>query len=160
MKRYLMHALMLTMFWMFIVGSISFPSIIQGLALGIPISYVFRNLFPGTFDVSGLKKAPYLFKYSAVFVKALVISNLEVAYRILSPSTEIKPQIMDYRLSLDHPTAIAILADSITLTPGTLVLDYVEDETKLVVHCLNGESTEENRKDIRSWENILMKVFN
>ncbi|MBY6294090.1 hypothetical protein GLU60_01745 [Nanohaloarchaea archaeon H01] len=160
MKRYLMHALMLTAFWMFIVGSISFPSIVQGLALAVPISYVFRNLFPGTFDVSNLKKAPYLFKYFGVFLKALVISNLEVAYRILSPSTEVKPQIMDYTLSLDHPTAVAILADSITLTPGTLVLDYVEDESELVIHCLNGESTEETRKDIRAWEDILMKVFN
>lgn len=159
MKRYLIHGVMLTFFWTLIVGSVSIESLIQGFVLGMPISYVFRDLFPGEFNVSSFKKTPYLLAYIGVFLRALVVSNLQVAYRILRPSKSVNPQIIEYSTKLDNPTGVAVLADSITLTPGTLVLDYNKNEGKLTVHCLTCESAEENRGDIKSWENILLKVF-
>ena len=66
---------------------------------------------------------------------------------------------MQYKSELESPTALAILADSITLTPGTLVVDHSEEDNNLLIHCLNGRCMDQTREDIRKWEKLLKKTF-
>lgn len=159
MKKYVFYGVALAFTWMFVTGSANLPTLVQGLFFGMPLSFAFRRFYPGEMKLSRLEKTPYLVEYIFMFLEALVTSNIQVAHRILNPSKQIEPEIIEYSTRLSHPTAIAVLADSITLTPGTLVLDHDEKQNKLVIHCLNCGSTEENREGIRKWEKILQKVF-
>lgn len=158
MRKYIFYGFTLAVTWVFVTGSPNLPTFIQGLFFGMPVSFAFRRFYPGDMRVSRPEKIPFIIEYCTIFLEALVISNLEVAHRIINPSKSVKPEIIEYSTELENPTALAVLADSITLTPGTLVLDHSEKENKLVIHCLNGGCTEETKKGIAKWERILKEI--
>lgn len=159
MRKYIIYGFTLSIAWIFITGSPTLATFMQGVMFSIPITFIFRRFYPGGMNLAKLEKLPYLVEYFAIFLEALLISNLEVANRLLRPSKEIKPDIIEYKSKLQSPTALAILADSITLTPGTLTVDCDDKTNKLVIHCLDGKCTDQTRKDIQNWENLLMKTF-
>lgn len=159
MKKYLLYGTVLAVTWIFVTGSPTLPTFVQGLFFGIPVSFAFRRFYPGGMSLYRLEKIPFLLEYCGIFLESLIIANIEVAHRLLRPSKSVNPEIIEYRTALEHPTAVAVLADSITLTPGTLVVDHDEDENKLLIHCLNGNCTDEARKDIQGLENLLERIF-
>ena len=80
--------------------------------------------------------------YAFVLGAYIVIANLEVAYRVLHPSMPIRPGIVKVKTRLRQPSARAALCNSITLTPGTLVVDLHRDGT-LLVHWIYVRSEDE-----------------
>ena len=96
---------------------------------------------------------PYFFYYC-------IRANLDVAYRVLHVDTPIRPGFVRVRTSLKSDMARTLLANSITLTPGTLTVDI--DGRDLYVHWINvqGEDVEEHtRVIVRRFERILEEVF-
>lgn len=159
MKKYLLYGTALAVTWIFVTGSPTLPTFVQGLFFGIPVSFAFRRFYPGEMSLYRLEKIPYLIEYCGIFIESLIISNIDVAQRLLRPSKTVNPEIIEYRTDLEHPTAVAMLGDSITLTPGTLVVDHIEKDNRLKVHCLNGNCTKETRNDIKDLENLLKRIF-
>jgi multicomponent Na+:H+ antiporter subunit E len=158
-KKYNLYGLTLAFTWTFVTGSPTIPTLIQGMVFGLPVAYVFRRFYPGSIPISRLKKTPAALSYCLIFTAELITANLEAAYTIVSPWKKSNPDIIEYQPEIDSPTGIAILADSITLTPGTLVVDHIEAKNKLLIHCLNGGNPNETREDIRSMEKKLEKIF-
>ncbi|MCL0107542.1 Na+/H+ antiporter subunit E [Peptococcaceae bacterium] len=80
--------------------------------------------------------APWLrfVKYLFWLLWQLVIANIKVAKIILSPKLKIDPAIVHFKVDLPHPVAQTLLANSITLTPGTITIDIKDGE--YTVHCL------------------------
>ena len=68
----------------------------------------------------------------------IVLSNLHVARLILHPRLPIAPKMIRYRTTLHHPTAVVLLAHSITITPGTITAEA--NLTELEIHALDGDS--------------------
>jgi multicomponent Na+:H+ antiporter subunit E len=134
-----------------------FTGLIQGMLVGLPLAYFFRNFY----SRSGLSllENRYTYIYLFSFLKSLAISNLTTSYRVLSPGMPISPDVKEVKLGLENRTAVAVLANSLTLTPGTLALDYDEDEKILLVHCLNSENEDEMVEDVKKWEKMLEKIF-
>jgi len=96
---------------------------------------------------------PYFFYYC---IKA----NLDVAYRVLHPDLPIRPGIVKVTTSLETDVAKTFLANSITLTPGTLTVDIRGQD--LFVHWINvvGRDTEERTEIIvRRFERMLARIF-
>lgn len=85
-----------------------------------------------------------LIGYWLWLAKEVVKSSLDVARIVLSPSLPISPQVVTIRASCEHPVDQAILANSITLTPGTLALDVHEGE--ITVHALTKAGADELKK--------------
>ena len=85
-------------------------------------------------DVFALRFGGRLLRYWLWLAKEVVKSSLDVARIVLSPSLPISPQIVRIKASCEHPVDQAILANSITLTPGTLALDVHDGE--IIVHAL------------------------
>lgn len=71
------------------------------------------------------------------FIKELIISNFTIIYFILSPGLKFKPAILELPLSLNSDFSIAILANLITLTPGTITLEVSKDKKFLYFHTVN-----------------------
>lgn len=159
MKKYMTYGSMMAFGWLFITGSVQLSALFIGLALGLTISYSFRRLYGGQITLQGVARIPYFGVYVSLFLKELLISNFEAAYRILHPKLLIDPKFITYDVDLDHPTAIAILANSITLTPGTLAVDYHNDSKEMDIHCLNVGDPKKVREEIKKWEKILKKAF-
>ena len=81
-----------------------------------------------------------LLVYIPVFFYECVKANLDVAYRVVHPKMPIRPGIVAIRTSLESDIGKLMLANSITLTPGTLTVD-VSDEY-LFIHWINVKSTD------------------
>lgn len=88
-----------------------------------------------------LKKLGTAISYCALLVKEVVQANLSVMRLILSPKYVVEPEIRTFTPALRTETARTILADSITLTPGTITVDMRGNE--LTVHCLDKSLAQE-----------------
>ena len=80
----------------------------------------------------------YTFIYLMIFIKELIVSNIDMAFRVLRPSLPINPGIVKVKTTLKSPMARLILADSITLTPGTFTVDIAGDY--IYIHWIDVKS--------------------
>ena len=81
------------------------------------------------------KKSFLLLKYAVILVVEIVKANLAVIHMILTTEEIMEPIIVNFRTKLKSESARVILANSITLTPGTITVSLEEDE--FLVHCLD-----------------------
>lgn len=100
--------------------------------------------------------------YIPVFLWHMLVANLDVAFRVLHPDCPVRPGIVKVRTALKTDVARAFLANSITLTPGTMTIDI--DEDILYVHWIDvfedGENIEANTKAIAAdFEKYLRRIF-
>lgn len=81
------------------------------------------------------KKVPLFCKYAALLISEIIRANLTVCRMILTRKEVMEPVIVKVHTNLKTETARVILANSITLTPGTITVSLVDQE--LLVHCLD-----------------------
>lgn len=110
--------------------------LISGAIVSLIISLVFGDmLYVDYFIFLRPKNFLYLIYFIPVLLCRSVRANLEVAYHVLSPKLNIKPGIVKIKTSLKTDAAKAILANTLTLIPGTLTVDMIDDH--LYVHWLD-----------------------
>jgi multicomponent Na+:H+ antiporter subunit E len=108
------------------------------------------------------RRAAAAVRYGVRFVWEMVKANFQVAAIVLSPMRPIRPGIVKIRTGLARDTAMTVLANSITLTPGTFTVDIDPESRVLYIHCITvpGTDIEENTKRIGGrFERILKEVF-
>lgn len=135
--------------WVLFTAAIDPAELILGIAVVVLVALFVRSeagLFGGV--KLGIRALVLVPVYLGLFVWKLVLANLDMARRVLSPRIPLNPGIVAVPTDLQSRIGILILANSITLTPGTLTLD-VEKET-LYVHWIDvhGEGAEEARAEI------------
>jgi len=104
----------------------------------------------------------FFFFYLPLFLWEIIKANIDVAYRILHPKLPINPGIVKVKTSLKSDTALTFLANSITLTPGTLTVDIDTDKGVLYIHWIDVKTkdVEAATKIIaKRFESILRKIF-
>ena len=87
-------------------------------------------------------------------------ANFDVARRVIAPSLPINPGIVTFKTKLKSDYAQMVLANSITLTPGTLSIDIIDDT--FYVHWIDVKTldSEQDFKEIaETFEKILLKIF-
>ena len=127
--RYIVLFLLLFLFWILLTLQWTAENLIIGaVAALITVPYF------GKYYVQDVKKffQPHryfwLIVYFFVFLWACIVANFDVAYRVLHPAMPIKPGIVKIRTTLRSDFARTILANSITMTPGTITVDLIGDE--------------------------------
>jgi len=104
----------------------------------------------------------FLFWYVPVFLWEMLKANLDVAYRVMHPALPIRPGIVKLKTTLRSETGLTFLANSITLTPGTLTIDVDREEGALYIHWIHvkGEDPATVYDRIGStFERILRRIF-
>jgi multicomponent Na+:H+ antiporter subunit E len=164
-RRWHLAALLLTALWLFVRGvpldaATILGELILGGVIAVVIAWVFRRLYDGHADLSqGFLVLPQAVAYIASFLKELVVANLDVVYRVVHPAMPIEPAVIYLPLRVERPTAVSTIANSISLTPGTLSMDYDEDENALYVHTIDGSDPAGVVEPIRRWEDRLLIIF-
>jgi len=148
--------------WPFADGEIDFQVIIAGLIASIVIAVLFHEILPKEhlIFISPVRMF-WVLVYLPVFFYYVLKANLDVVYRALHPKMPIKPGIVKIKTTLKTESGITALANSITLTPGTLTVDLTDDGF-LYIHWINVKSDdiEEATKLIaRRFEWFLKKIF-
>ena len=118
-----------------------------------PLSYLFNRTY--------FKKLPKLMNLIVYFIKELLVANFRVAYDVLTPTTHMRPFVIALPLDAKNDYEITLLANMISLTPGTLSLDLSEDKRYLFVHAIsfNELGAEEIKKGIKDgFEKKLLEI--
>jgi multicomponent K+:H+ antiporter subunit E len=143
--------------WLLLSGSVSTGQLVLGATLAIAVPFVSRMFWTETLDVVRYRPALRLF---AVFLWDLVVANLVVAGRILSFWRKLRPHWVVIPLDLRNPTAVAVLANMISLTPGTVSSQLAPDRLELLVHVLDTDDPDGEVNTIkRRYERPLQEIF-
>jgi len=144
--RLLFWTIFLFLIWMGLTMSLS----TQELTTGFIVSFIIALLYVKNYKTSdkfSFNPIAYII-YLIVFLKNLVLSNWDVARRGIDPKLPINPGIVAIKTNLKKDYKKLMLANSITLTPGTITLD-VKDDT-LYIHWIDvlTEDVEKASKEI------------
>lgn len=98
--------------------------------------------------------------YVLYFIYYCIRANLDVAYRVLHPDVPIRPGIVKVRTSLTSDIAKTFLANSITLTPGTLTVD-IKDQDYYIhwIYVTTDDPAEQTDTIVKRFEKILARIF-
>ena len=133
--------LTLMLIWMIGNGTLALDTLIAGLVISAAISLAFAA-FARVYSV--IRWSPrvifYYLLYLGVFLIELTKANLNVMRLVFSPRIQIEPGIVEIKTKLKSPMGRLALANSITLTPGTLVVDIRDDS--LFIHWINVSATD------------------
>lgn len=132
--------------WIIFNGRVTTEIVIFGLVIAaFMYAFVCRFMdYSPQKDLKVLKKTGQIISYAGVLIWEILKANVTMVKMILSSGYEIHPAVVHFKTDLKTKTAKVLLANSITLTPGTITVSLEEDE--LTVHCLDksfGEGLEE-----------------
>ena len=133
---------LLFLLWIILNGQATGEIVLSGIVLSALIE-LFLIKFMGYSirrEIRSLRLVPRALRYCAHLVREIMRANRAVMRLVLSPGLEVEPQLRSFRTPLRTPTARAVLADSITLTPGTITVRVEEDE--YLVHSLDSSLME------------------
>ncbi len=157
MANQLLLNLLLALAWVFLTGKLEFINLVEGFILGYIILWISKSALGGTKYFQRIPKAVSFVFY---FLKELIIANLKVAFDIITPKDYMKPGIIAVPLDAKTDLEITLLANLITLTPGTLSLDVSHDKKILYLHALYVEDAEKFRAEIKNGlERRLLEVM-
>lgn len=158
--------LWLTALWVALWGDLTPGNVVGGLAVAIGVVAVARPT-----GVTGLERSYFrpfaALHYAVYFLIQLVKSNLVVAWEIVTPHTKIKRAIIAVPMHTTSAALVTLVANSITLTPGTVTIDVTEaygpdghiDACTLFIHVLHFDDVESIRRDVLRLERLAVKAF-
>jgi multicomponent Na+:H+ antiporter subunit E len=147
---------------MLLTWSVDVQVVVAGLIVSLVVSILFYEILPKEYGVFVSPVRVFWFSvYVPVFFYYVIKANFDVVYRALHPKMPINPGIVKIKTNLKTEAGITALANSITLTPGTLTVDLTDDGF-LYIHWINVKSDdiEEATKFIaQRFEWFLTKIF-
>jgi len=154
--------LILFLVWLGFTTTFAFAEVITGILLSFTISiFSYKGFTQKGIRFLSPKRILYMVQYFFVFMLALIKANIDVALIVLHPKLPINPGIVEFESKLNSPFAKMLLANSITLTPGTLTVDIIDN--KFFIHWLYVTGTDEEttyREIAKQFEDILIKIYN
>ena len=160
--RFLYSWFMFFLVWLAFTTTLKLAEVLTGLAVSLILAAISYETFTG-WGFKGIKLSNiwWSFVYILNFTWLMVKANLNVARIVLTPSLPINPGIVEFESKLTNSYAKMVLANSITLTPGTFTVDVVDN--KFYIHWLDVTATDPEQvyKEIAEpFERILLKIFN
>ena len=149
--------------WLGLCWPVDWQHVLVGIFVAGFVSFMTGDMFV---------KRPYVFKhanrylwflyYLPFFIWECFKANVDVAYRVVHPNRPINPGIVKVKTNLKSDTALTFLANSITLTPGTLSVDIDEEAGFLYVHWIDVRDKDvekATRLIVERFEHILRRIF-
>ena len=160
MKRFV-HFIILIGVWLLLTWSLQWQEVLLGVVIALLAELLLGNIFPvGAVKVFNPVRFFWLIVYAIVFTWYVIKANFDVAYRVINIYMPINPGIVRVKTRLKSDMARTFLANSITLTPGTLTVDLIGDN--LYVHWINitsEDQMEETEIIVKRFENLLERIF-
>lgn len=123
--------------WIIMNGRITLEIILFGLVIAaIMYGFICKYMdYSVKKELRAVRKLPLILQYLYYLLKEIVIANVATMKLLLSTNYQIEPELIHFKTTLKTETAKVLLANSITLTPGTITVS-VEDDC-FTVHCLD-----------------------
>jgi len=138
--------LLLALLWAAVVGSVDPAHLLTGFVVGYGVLWLARPVLGPTRYFGKLIEA---LRFVTFFVYELVLSNQRVAWDVLTPKAYRRPGVVAVPLDAESDVEITLLANLVTLTPGSLSLDIAPDRSCLYVHAMFVDDVEQLRRDVK-----------
>lgn len=145
----------LALMWAGLTGGFSPANLLLGFGLGyLVLLLVRRATSPSTY----FSKFPQALGFAVFFLWELILSNVRVAADVLTPRHHMQPRVLAIPLDARTDAEIMLLANLISLTPGSLSLDVSSDRRVLYVHVMYAADPETARREIK--EGLERRLLN
>ena len=147
--------------WLLLTWTLHLQHLIVGAILSILIGFIFGDLFGAEYKkVLQPQRWFWSLVYIPIFIWEMTKANFDVAYRVIWPTRPIDPGIVKVKTRIKSDLGKTFLANSITLTPGTLTVDLKDDI--LYIHWIKVRSQDLEKATkiiIGRFEPILLRIF-
>lgn len=130
---------LLALLWLFLQNSAAPGQVILAVLVGLAVPALLREVLPGE---ARRIDAWRLARFAPVVLADIVTSNVVAIRQVLGPAGRLRPRFVTVPLSLEDERTITLLANTVSLTPGTVSAEVSEDRRSLVVHCLSTRDPE------------------
>jgi multicomponent Na+:H+ antiporter subunit E len=159
--KYVATFILSLIFWLLLTFSLTISNLITGVIAAMVTAFIFGKYFlKHVMPFLQLQRYFWLIVYLFIFTWECIKANFDVAYRVLHPAMPIKPGIVKVKMGLKTNIAKTILANSITMTPGTISVDIIDDE--IYVHWIYVYSEDPEKYSQRisgRFEKYIKKIF-
>ncbi|MDP8204758.1 MAG: Na+/H+ antiporter subunit E [Candidatus Tenebribacter mawsonii] len=159
--KYITLFIIIFVLWLLITFNLETPNLIVGALVALLTSLVFgKSFLKDSKKFFQLQRYFWIIIYLVIFIWECIKANLDVAYRVLSPSMPIKPGIVKVKTALKTDIGKTFLANSITMTPGTITVDIIDDE--FYIHWIFVSSKEPEQytnKILGRFEKYIKRIF-
>tara|TARA_B100000131_G_C17965111_1_gene552032 strand:- start:430 stop:912 length:483 start_codon:yes stop_codon:yes gene_type:complete len=139
--RFVLTALIMFAFWIFLSGKFSLILLLSGLISSLLVSYMSNDLLIGNSDIRlGFIRTIKFIRFLPWLLWQVVLANIDLALRTLHPKMPINPILINIKNDLKSDLGMVILANSITLTPGTVTIDVNKNE--FLVHVISEKAAQ------------------
>lgn len=151
-------AVWLTVFWVAAWGDVSLGTALAGALVGSAVALLVRG---GTDEPRSTARPLAVAVFAVWFVGKLIQSTAEVAWEVVTPRNRIREGVVAVPIRGVSATITTIVANAISLTPGTLTLEVRErdDAVVLYVHVLHLDEPEHVRRDVLHLEALAIRAF-
>jgi len=148
--------ILMAVIWIFLQSNYTATSFIVGYMIGILILFMLRRFLVSDFYVHQVWA---IIKLIMLFIIELIKANIDVIKVVLRPKLNHQPGIVAVTTRLESDAEITLLAALISLTPGTISMDFSEDSKTIYIHAIDVPDKEEMIKDIHdTFERAIMEV--
>lgn len=147
----------LALIWTTLSGNFSGLNLLFGFVLGYIALAVLQNQLPLLDGYS--KRIPLFVLFVLFFIKELLLSNMKVAFDILTPPWYMEPGVIAMPLTAKTDLEITMVANLISLTPGTLSLDVSTDRRVLFIHAMFLQDENALRRDLQEIERRILQIM-
>lgn len=148
--------LFISFMWMFLSEDYSFQSFLFGYIIGALLLYLLNRFFPSRFYLYPMYKILVLV---AIFTRELILSNISIVKLVYARKLDFEPGIFEMPIEVTRSWEITLLANLITLTPGTLTVAISEDQKRFFIHAMDIDDKEESIHEIKNtFEKAIMEV--
>jgi multicomponent Na+:H+ antiporter subunit E len=139
---------LISMLWALLIGRVSVGNLTVGFILGY---FALTLLYPREEEKknSYFRKSMQVVRFALFFTKELIVSSWRVALDVIKPLPQMRPGVIGIPLDAETDLEITMLANVISLTPGTLSLDVSADRRTLYIHAMYVTSPDELRREIK-----------
>lgn len=160
LKRLLPHPLLsvlLLLIWLLLNNTVAMGHVVLGAGLALLIPFLTVGFWPERVCV----RSPWiLLKFMAVVLWDILLANLHVARLILGSARQLQPAFMLLELDIRSPLGVSLLANTISLTPGTVSCEVSADRRQLLIHALHVTDVEASIRAMKQrYEQPLMEVL-
>lgn len=149
--------ILLALAWVALTGQLTPLNFGFGFTVGYLLLWLGRRAVGQT---SYFKKVWLVIRFAGYFLWQLVLSNLRVTTEILTPAHTMRPAVVAVPLDITRPAAVTLLANLITLTPGTLSLDVSPSGETLYVHAMHVRDAASFQREIKhGFERYIKEIF-
>lgn len=149
MSRLLPHPLLsaiLLLLWLLLANELSMGHLLLGTLLGWAVPLYTARFWP---DQVRVRRPLVLLRFAAVVLYDILVANVTVARLILGPTERLRPAFLTMPLALRSEVGISLLANTISLTPGTVSVFLSADRRCLIIHSLHTTAPDEMLATIR-----------